>query len=78
MKIRLEKLNELPDALHPHNIPTGYIKEGDFISEPQIGECFWIGNFWATSTVKEIIDEHTFKTCNSIYKWSPLPEPPKD
>jgi hypothetical protein len=72
MKIKLEKLNELPDALHPNNIEVGYVKEGEFLSEPKIGECFYVGHYWRTSTVKEIIDEYTFKTCNSIYRWSPL------
>jgi hypothetical protein len=72
MKVNLKKLKELPDALHPNNIIVGYEIEGEFISEPKIGECFYVGHFWATSTVKEIIDEQTFKTCNSIYRWLPV------
>lgn len=75
MKIRLEKLSELPDALYPNNIPIGYIKEGKLLAEPIEGECFYVGYYWRTSTVKEIIDEHTFKTCDSIYRWTFLPEP---
>jgi len=70
MKIKLEKLKELPDAKHSNNIEVGYVKEGDFIKTPEIGEAFWCGNWYRTSPVKEIIDEQTFKTCNSIYRWS--------
>jgi hypothetical protein len=70
MKIKLEKLNELPNAEHPNNINIGYIKEGEFISYPKVGESFWVGHYWRTSTVKEIIDNNTFKTCNSIYTYT--------
>lgn len=72
MKIKLEKLQELPDALHPNNVEVGYTKEGYFVEEPRIGECFWVGDFYRTSFVKEIIDENTFKTCNSIYRWTKI------
>ena len=67
MKIKLEKLSELPDAIHKNNIEVGFIKEGIMTDEPKIGEAFYIGYGWRTSTVKEIVDEHTFKTCNSIW-----------
>ncbi len=72
MKIKLEKLNELPDAIYKNNIEVGFTKEGIMIDEPKIGEAFYVGYGWRTSEVKEIIDEHTFKTCNSIYRWTPL------
>lgn len=62
-------MTELPDALHPNNIEVGKIKVGELISEPKVGECFWVDGF-KTSTVKEIIDENTFRTCNSIYRWT--------
>jgi len=70
MKIKLEKLNELPDAKHPNNIDVGHVVEGEFNAEPNVGECFWVGDYWRTSAVQEIIDANTFRTYNSIYKWS--------
>lgn len=70
MKIILEKISELPDAMHPNNIEVGHLQTGELISEPEVGKCFWVGYFWRTSIVKEIIDENTFKTCNSIYRWT--------
>lgn len=72
MRIKLEKLKELPDALHPNNIEVGYAIEGCFVEEPKVDECFWIGDFYWTSLVKEIIDENTFKTCNSVYRWTKI------
>ena len=72
MKIKLEKLSELPDAIHKNNIEVGKVVEGELLSEPKVGELFWVGSWYRTSTVKEIIDEHTFKTCNSIYRWTPI------
>jgi hypothetical protein len=69
MIVRLEKLSELPDALHPNNVEIGFVKEGPFVAEPKVGENFWVGSDWRTSTVKEIINEGVFKTCNSIYVW---------
>lgn len=72
MKIRLTKLNELPDAIWKNNIEEGFVKEGEFVAEPKVGECFWVGDYWSTSLVKEIIDNNTFKTCNSIYRWESI------
>lgn len=72
MKIKLTKLEELPDALYPNNIETGYetIRETnkDYFREPCIGERFNAGTL-STSPVQEIISENTFRTYNSIYKW---------
>jgi hypothetical protein len=70
MKIKLEKLNELPDARHPNNIEVGRVVEGEFNDEPQVGECFWVGAHWRTSVVQEVIDANTFRTYNSIYRWT--------
>ena len=50
----------------------GYIN-----NEPQVGERFIIYNykkvtmfdFWSTSTVTKIIDNNTFDTVYSTYKW---------
>ena len=75
MKIKLEKLKELPDALHPNNIEVGYVKEGEFNAKPEVGKPFYIGYNYRTSDVQEIIDEFTFRTYNSIYRYSFIEEP---
>lgn len=72
MKIRLVKLKESQNPLHPNNIEVGFVKEGEFINPPEMGKCFWVGNHWRTSLVQEIIDEKTFRTYNSIYQWSKI------
>lgn len=69
IQIKLTKLDELPDAIHQNNIETGYTVTGPFYGKPEVGKCFWVGGWFRTSFVKEIIDENTFKTCNSIYRW---------
>lgn len=74
MKIKIEKLKELPDAVHPNNIEVGYVKIGSMFREPTVGERFRVGLSWSTSVVQEIIDAHTFRTRNSIYRWSVVPE----
>lgn len=72
--MKLVKIEELPNAEYPNNKPVGYTVIGDKISELKVGECFYIMNTkrfnsgMRTSIVQEIIDENTFKTCNSIYK----------
>lgn len=72
MFIKLTKLEELEDALHSNNIPTGYVTIrqtlSEFFREPAVGERFYIGDF-STSNVQEILSPNTFKTYNSIYKW---------
>lgn len=78
MKIKLTKLEELPNALHPFNIEVGFTKIIELDAEsiqPEIGDRFpsqasWY--CWSTSIVRDIIDEHTFRTLNSIYKWEIL------
>ena len=78
MRIKLVKIKELDDALHPNNIVEGTQKEGEFSNAPVVGECFWMQyneneDLWfRTSTVTEIIDEQTFKTRNSIYRYEPI------
>lgn len=69
MIIKLEKIKELADAIHPNNIVEGFNIIGEINSIPTIGECFYVGGCFRTSYVKEIIDQNTFKTCNSIYIW---------
>jgi hypothetical protein len=70
MKIKLEKIEELPNARHPGNIEVGYVKEGEMIDYPKVGRAFWVGYGWRTSTVTEIVDKNTFKTLNSTYRWT--------
>ncbi len=65
--VKLVKLNDLPNAEVPFNIPEGYVTEGVIINEPMVGEAFYVGSL-RTSMVTEIIDNQTFKTCNSIYR----------
>lgn len=79
MKIRLVKLKELEDALHPNNIPEGFdktfeVNEAQF-EPPHLDERFWVGSF-STSGVQEIISENTFRTYSSIYKWEIVEETP--
>ena len=67
--IKLTKLKEAPSPLHPNNIEVGFEKIGVFVKEPVVGEPFYLGWSWATSTVQEIIDPDTFRTHNSIYRY---------
>ena len=69
-KIRLTKLSdEVFSGNHPNNINPGFVKEGFADNELKIGDSLWMDNLsWATSTIKEIIDDNTFRTLNSTYK----------
>jgi hypothetical protein len=73
MKIKITKLKELPDALHPNNIAEGFEQTFDmdenYFRKPTVGERFWASMSWSTSGVQEIIDENTFRTYSSIYKY---------
>jgi hypothetical protein len=75
MKVKLIKLEELPDALNPNNIAVGFetirAVDDDYFRPPTIGERFWIGSF-STSGVQEIISPNTFRTYSSIYQWEIL------
>lgn len=81
MDVKISKIEEREDALFPNNIETGYekilgIDSEDFVA-PVVGECFLLlssDNYFRTSIVKEIIDENTFKTMNSIYRWEIINE----
>ena len=80
MKIKLSKLSELPNALHPNNIAVDYenifnLKSDLLFVEPKVGEAFLLfdsDRYFRTSVVEEIIDENTFRTMNSIYRWEKL------
>jgi hypothetical protein len=67
--IKLTKVKEMEDAYAPHNIEVGREVTGAFIIPPTVGEAFWVGNHWRTSTVKEVLPEQTFRTLNSVYKY---------
>lgn len=81
LKVKLKKIEELEDAVYPFNIPVGFewIFESDAenFKVPIVGKRFYPGLIkmgqWSTSEVQEIIDNKTFKTCNSIYEWSIIP-----
>lgn len=80
MRIKITKIKELEDALHPNNIVEGSEREGEFSEAPIVGECFWmqyekdVDSWFRTSVVIEIIDENTFRTLNSIYRYEPINE----
>lgn len=75
MKVRIVKLKELENAMHPNNIAEGFDKtydvNKDYFEAPQLDRRFNIGSF-STSGVREIIDENRFKTYSSIYRWEVL------
>jgi len=74
---KITKIGNVENPFH-ENSTFGESKPfhvGGFIKPPQIGERFNLGyiNYQnqgiSTSPVTEIIDEQTFKTLNSIYKY---------
>jgi hypothetical protein len=75
MRIKLSKIKELENALYPNNIKVGKVYEGEFSHTPKVGECFFMqynlseDKWFRSSIVTEIIDENTFRTENSIYKF---------
>lgn len=73
LKIKLEKLRESDNPLYPNNIPEGWSREfltneNDW-NKPKLGERAYFGRNFSTSGVLEIIDENTFRTYNSIYRY---------
>lgn len=75
MRIRLTKITELENAQHPNNIPEGFQQEGEFSNPPEVGACFWMqyklgeDSWFRSSVVTEIINDNTFRTKNSIYRY---------
>jgi hypothetical protein len=69
IRVKLTKVKELKDALHPNNIAEGFTKVGEYHGPPKVGETFDIGSSWSTSTVQEILTEKSFRTLNSIYTY---------
>ena len=79
-KYKIKKLGKVENPTHPHS-DFGESKEyhvGYFIKEPIVGERFNLGyinnNYQgiSTSIVTKIIDENTFETLNSVYKYDSL------
>jgi hypothetical protein len=73
MDVHIKKIKTLPDAQWPDAwLPSDYetVKNTplELFKEPEVGKPFVVGGF-RSSTVVEIIDDHTFKTLNSIYEW---------
>ena len=71
-RIKLTKIEELKDALHPNNIPVSFEKIGYMEEEPTIGRRFYMStgvwdNF-STSGVVELLEDNKFKTYSSIYQ----------
>lgn len=80
MVYKITKIGKVENPVHPYS-DFGESKEfhlGDFIRNPIIGERFNLGyiNYQnsgiSTSPVTKIIDENTFETLNSIYRYEPL------
>ena len=75
MKVKITKLEELNNAVHPNNIPVGFekiveVNKWDW-KKPKVGEHFILGGFYS-SIVQEILENNTFKTFNSIYQYEIL------
>lgn len=76
--VEIEKIKEREDAFVKNNIPTGYkVIRTELLmnfNPPTLNERFTVGTF-SSSPVQEIINNHTFKTWNSIYTWKIIDEP---
>lgn len=84
--VKLTKIEEIPDAVHPNNRPVGEEHAGLYMQDPQIGGPFVIYegptyylpkqkleirlSFFVTSKVVEILSHNTFRTLNSVYQWN--------
>lgn len=71
IKIKVTKLEERSDAKYPNKISIGREFYGYLVEKPIVGSRFNVGSL-STSTVQEIIDEFTFKTYNSVYRYEIL------
>jgi len=77
-RVRITKVEERPDAKVPGNKPVGTERVGTpvALAIPTVGYAYEIrkddGTYYCTSTVLKIIDSHTFKTHNSVYKFERL------
>lgn len=80
MVYKITKIGKVENPVHPHS-DFGESRDfhvGIFIKNPVIGERFNLGyiNYQnggiSTSYVAKIIDDSTFETLNSIYRYEPL------
>lgn len=72
MIVRLTKLKEAENPLHPNNIEEGHVVEGELLQYPKVGGYFSLvheSRLWSTSQIQEIISDNIFRTFNSIYEW---------
>ena len=80
------KLTKLSDdkfsGKHPNDIYERHTVYGTSILPPDPGQSFVLSNvtgdsfgYFYTSMVTELLDENTFKTLNSTYKFEELPIP---
>lgn len=77
MKVKLTKIKSLLEGSHPNNIEEGCVETGYATKEPTIGQSFYISDnskWFATSIVTKILDDNTFETMNSVYKWEEIKE----
>jgi hypothetical protein len=77
-RVKVTKLQGVEDAFHPNPFAAvGEVFDGIFQAHPHVGDSFQIAPISAeryfrgltTSPVREIINNRTFKTYNSIYKF---------
>jgi hypothetical protein len=77
MKVKLTKIKSLLEGSHPNNIEEGYVKIGIVHKPPTEGESFLMTTnttWFCTSVVTKILDNNTFETMNSVYKWEEIKE----
>jgi len=68
-KVRLTKLVDTTfNGKHPNGINEGYVKEGQELVPPTIGERYYVGLTFSTSPVLKINKNGTIETTYSIYK----------
>lgn len=77
--VKVTKIGEVDNPLHPNNYPIGYERIGTLLEEPRVGERFnVIGpgmRLWSTSGITKILPDNVFETYSSIYKWEIVEDP---
>jgi hypothetical protein len=69
MHIKLTKIKENPDGKYSASVAIGKEMIGDFVGEPVVGKSFVIPGVVKTSPILEVLDNNTFKTYNSVYRY---------
>lgn len=64
--VKITKVEDKYEGLHPNGINPGYTKTGYATGDVIVGSCAFIGTL-RTSTVQEIIDQNTFRTKSGKY-----------